>query len=267
VQIRILGCRGSTPATGSAFERYGGDTSSVSVAHDGEASSLVLDAGTGLRRLAHELGDRPFRGAILLTHLHWDHTHGLPFARSVDRDDAEVDLFLPAQGVDPLELLSRGIGPPHFPITPAGLRGTWRFHVLEEGRHQIAGFDVLAGEIPHKGGRTFGYRIESGGRSMAYLPDHAQPDTGGDPVGLVEGADLLLHDSQHTSEEWPHMAFLGHSTVDYTVDLATRLDVGRLWLFHHSPSRTDDEIDAIVSTMRKRSGRVVAAAAGMEAAV
>lgn len=29
-----------------------------------------------------------FDGTILLSHLHWDHTHGLPFFPSGNRDDA-----------------------------------------------------------------------------------------------------------------------------------------------------------------------------------
>jgi ribonuclease BN (tRNA processing enzyme) len=136
VEITILGSRGSPRATGAAFDRYGGDTSSVAVACSDDLPRLVLDAGTGLRRVADLLGDAPFRGSILLTHLHWDHTHGLPFAPAVDRDDAEVDLYLPAQGGDPLDILSRAMSLPtsrsrrrsceaggaSIPSNPAGMR-------------------------------------------------------------------------------------------------------------------------------------------------
>lgn len=249
MEIQILGCRGSTPSTGAEFARYGGDTSAVSVAHQDRAPSLVLDAGTGLRNLANELGDGAFRGSILLTHLHWDHTHGLPFARAVDRDDAVVDLYVPSQGVDPLSLLARAMGPPHFPITPDQLRGTWRFHELEEGRHRIAGFEVEARDVAHKGGRTFGYRVIDDGASLAYIPDFSVGASEGDPTDLVSGADLLLHDSQHTDAEIGAKGFLGHSTVEHAVRLAERHDVGRLVLFHHDPARTDVEIDRLVSSV------------------
>ena len=57
--------------------------------------TLLLDAGTGLRRLPEFLGDRPFRGTLLLTHLHWDHVQGLPFFPSGDREGARVNLLLP----------------------------------------------------------------------------------------------------------------------------------------------------------------------------
>ena len=109
VVVDVLGARGSTPATGPAFVRYGGDTSCVALSTDEDhPPDLLLDAGTGLRGLGRLLPHgAAFRGAILLGHLHWDHTHGLPFCPAVDHPDAEVDLYLPAQGEDPIELLAR----------------------------------------------------------------------------------------------------------------------------------------------------------------
>lgn len=262
MEVTILGCRGSTPATGAAFARHGGDTSSVALARSGDAPTLVLDAGTGLRRLSEPLGDQPFRGSILLSHLHWDHTHGLPFAPAVDRNDAVVDLYLPAQGVDPVELLSRAMGPPHFPIDPTQLRGTWRFHALEAGKHRIDGWDVLAEDVPHKGGRTFGYRIAEGESSVAYIPDYWLSAATEDPTDLVTGVGLLLHDSQHTAAEMEDKSFLGHSSVEHAVALAERHGVGELALFHHDPRREDDAIDAIVRSWQTGDVSVSAAAVG-----
>ena len=98
VRVHLCGVRGSTPAPGAEFLRYGGHTSCVAIAHDdAPAPALVLDAGTGLRQVTALLGGRPFAGTILLTHLHWDHVHGLPFFRAGDREDARVSLLLPVQ--------------------------------------------------------------------------------------------------------------------------------------------------------------------------
>jgi len=95
----------------------------VAVAHDGAAPTLLLDAGTGVRRVTALLGGQPFTGTILLTHLHWDHTQGLPFFGAGDRDDARVTLLLPDQqdGSDAEEVLARAMSPPHFPIRPSQL--------------------------------------------------------------------------------------------------------------------------------------------------
>ena len=127
MRLFICGCRGSTPAPGPHFIRYGGHTSSIAVAADGQAPTLVMDAGTGLRRVSPLLAGRPFHGSILLSHLHWDHTHGLPFFRAGDHPGSRVDVHLPAQGRDPEEALAQGMSPPNFPIRPSQLRGRWRF--------------------------------------------------------------------------------------------------------------------------------------------
>jgi phosphoribosyl 1,2-cyclic phosphodiesterase len=272
VRIDLLGVRGSTPAPGAAFVRYGGNTSCVALTADGDAGpTLVLDAGTGLRGLAALLPDGVFRGTVLLSHLHWDHTHGLPFTPAIDDPRAEVRFLLPAQGADPEGVLEQMMQPPHFPIRPSELRGTLEFGALEEGVHHIGAFEVLAREIPHKGGRTFGYRISEGSSSMAYLPDHGPValgpgDDGFGPVHdaaleLAAGVDVLVHDGQYTAAEFAARASFGHSAVDYAVTLAERAGAGRLVLFHHDPSRTDDAEDALVEELRPRTSIPLDAAA------
>jgi ribonuclease BN (tRNA processing enzyme) len=220
----------------------------------GAGRLLVLDAGTGLSRLADELGSEPLRGTILLTHLHWDHTHGLPFLPNADRLDASVQVLLPRQGdEDALTLLSRAMSPPSFPITPSGLGGDWRFDTLDEGRHRVEGFEVTAAEIAHGGGRTFGYRISAGRSSLAYLPDHcparATQVQSAAALRLAEGVDLLLHDSQFADDEHVLAEAYGHSTIGDTVAFARAAGVGRLVLFHHSPRQGDDAVAALAASI------------------
>ena len=96
MRINLCGTRGSTPAPGRDFVRYGGHTSCLAITPDGAAApELLLDAGTGIREVTRLLAGRPFRGTIALTHLHWDHVQGLPFFAGGDRDDARVSLLLP----------------------------------------------------------------------------------------------------------------------------------------------------------------------------
>ena len=269
MDVHLCGVRGSTQSPGPEFIRRGGHTSCVALAHDGEAPSLVLDAGTGVRRVTTLLEGAPFVGTILLGHLHWDHTQGLPFFTAADRTDAVVRLLMPANG-DPLELLRRSMSPPHFPIGPEGLRGEWTFEGIEPGPHRMEGFDVLAREIPHKGGRTFGYRVSDDTGSIAYLSDHCPTSLGDGPDGfgeyhdaaleLATGVDVLIHDAQHTVDELPERAHYGHSAADYAVALGKRAGVGRVVLFHHDPGRTDDEVDAIEASLQGRGVPVEAAA-------
>jgi phosphoribosyl 1,2-cyclic phosphodiesterase len=257
VRVLFCGVRGSTPVADTAFLRYGGSTSCVAVCEGDAPPRLVLDAGTGLMRLSRMLGDQPFVGTILLSHLHWDHTHGMPFFAAGLRPASKVRVLMPSDVRDPEELLARAFSPPHFPIRPRELEGSWEFERLEPGKHRIEGYDVLVEEVPHKGGRTFGIRVDDGAKSLAYLPDHAPTSLGGGMDGLgarhdaalrlAANVDLLIHDAQHLAREFPMLAYLGHATVDYAMALADECDVRLLCLFHHAPTRTDDEIDAIVA--------------------
>jgi ribonuclease BN (tRNA processing enzyme) len=278
VLITFCGVRGSTPAPGAEYVRYGGSTSCVAVAHGpGEAPVLALDAGTGLANLTGLLGGAAFTGTILLTHLHWDHCLGVPFFRGGDRDDARVTLLMPEQeaggrdgaggakeprgaggagGTGTAErLLTQVMAPPFFPITPRQLRGSWEFGLIAPGQHKAEGFTVEAREIPHKGGRTLGYRVSDGRAVLAYVTDHCPTRLGPGPDGLgayheaavelARGADLLIHDAQLTAEEVPAEADWGHAAAEYAAGLAARAGARRLALFHHKPSRTDDQLDAI----------------------
>lgn len=258
MRVHLCGVRGSTPAPGSDFAGVGGHTSCVAISHDGELPRLVLDAGTGVRTLSAILEGRPFEGTIALSHLHWDHMMGIPFFAAGDRPDARVRLLMPAQGDDDgdaEELLERMMSPPAFPITPAQLRGRWRFETYCEGELELEGFTVTAREIPHTGGRTMGLRVSAAGKSVTYMPDHAPHQLGLGERGVGElhpaarelalGADVLIHDAQYTRAELSDRFTWGHAVADYAVQLAEACGVGRVVMFHHDPSRTDSAVAAL----------------------
>jgi phosphoribosyl 1,2-cyclic phosphodiesterase len=249
VRLTFLGVRGSTPAPGHEFVRYGGHTSCVVVSHDdSDAPTLVLDAGTGLRSLTKILAGSPFRGTILLTHLHWDHVQGVPFFAAGDRDNSRVDVYLPAQdGKNGVDLMSQFLSPPAFPITPEGLHGTWSFHAINPSRFVADGFDVDAVEVIHKGGRTFGYRIADSKGSVGFLPDHA-PAAGVTDAAFaaLEGVDVLVHDAQFLDSERAIADDYGHATVTDAIAFAERIEAGSLVLFHHGPHRVDDDLDRLL---------------------
>jgi phosphoribosyl 1,2-cyclic phosphodiesterase len=281
VRITFCGVRGSTPAPGAPYLRYGGNTSCVAVAHDGDPGPvLLLDAGTGLANATTLLSGAAFAGTILLSHLHWDHCLGLPFFRGGDRDDARVRVLLPDQGdvasdgsASAERLLSRVMSPPFFPITTGQLRGDWTFGTVSPGQLKAEGFTIEAREIPHKGGRTIGYRVSDGHRALAYVTDHCPTvfGPGADGLGvyheaaldLAAEADLLVHDAQLVAEEVPAEASFGHAAAEYAVGLAVRARARSVALFHHKPSRTDDELDAIARRFAGAPLPVLVAAEGL----
>lgn len=271
MRLLICGTRGSTPAPGSDFIRYGGQTSCVAVAHGNDDPHLVLDGGTGLRRLTAFLEGRTFSGTILVGHLHWDHTHGLPFFRAGDQPDARVRVLIPSQG-DAAEVMARAVSPPHFPVRLEELRGDWRVDSLEPGLFEVEGFTVTALDIPHKLSRTYGFRVSDGTSTIAYLSDHwptsIGPGTDGfgeyhdNALALAEGADMLIHDAQYTSEEFPARADFGHSAIEYAIGLGRKAGAKSVMLYHHDPDRTDEALDHIVASLNGTKPKVVAAAEG-----
>jgi phosphoribosyl 1,2-cyclic phosphodiesterase len=270
VRLLFAGVRGSTPVSGPEFDRIGGHTSCVAVMRDHDRHpALVLDAGTGLINLHSRLDGAPFAGTILLTHLHWDHVQGLPFFRAADRDDARVTLMMPEQG-DARAVLGQAMTPPHFPIGPEGLRGAWEFTGLDPGVHAIEGFEVTALDIPHKGGRTFGYRVSDGTHTMAYLPDHgphgpdAVENSRAAALELVAGVDVLVHGAPFVVREQALADCYGHATRADAIDMAVDGGAGRLVLTHHGPFRTDDAVDEIGRTAAAAFAReIVVAREGM----
>lgn len=277
MRVTFCGVRGSTPAPGIPFVRYGGQTSCVALAHRGERPTLILDAGTGIQNVTPLLAGAPYDGSVLLGHLHWDHTHGMPFFGAGGAAGSRVAVFIPEQGESAEAVLERCISPPHFPIVPSQLGAGWTFDGLAEGNHSIEGFSVRAREIPHKGGRTFGFRVETEDSSLAYLSDHSPTSLGPGPDGqgerhesimeLVEGVDLMIHDAQHLAEEFPGVGFLGHASVEYNVAVALETGVKTLALFHHAPTRTDDQIDEIELMAQSLAGAALNVLAAYEGLV
>ncbi|MEJ7832619.1 MAG: MBL fold metallo-hydrolase [Nocardioides sp.] len=215
--------------------------------------TLVLEAGTGLRTLYRRLGGTPFQGDLILTHLHWDHVQGLPFSAAVDHPDAVVRLHVPVETErdDPVEMLARGMSPPHFPIGPEGLLGRWEFVPLLAGDVQIGDgrLQVSAALIRHKGGPTYGLRVTGpDGASAAYLPDHLLTSpTSDDGIELATGVDVLLHDGQFTASEAARAEEYGHTILDVAAAYADRCHARELVFLHHHPDRTDLEIDALAA--------------------
>lgn len=249
----LWGVRGTIPSPGPDTIRYGGNTSCVSVELDDRI--LIIDAGTGIRPLGETLhhGDKDV--FILLTHLHFDHLAGFPFFAPLYETERTLYLLNYRQGRHDWSLLSLLDGV-HFPLVGHTLPAAC-CPVADDAMTYLNanGFRISRLAVNHPGG-AYGYRIEDGDAAVVFIPDNELDPPEPDPKayeGLVEfcrGADVLCHDAQYCPDDWPEKQGWGHSLVGDACRLAADAEVGHLVLFHHDPSRTDDDLDQIQADAR-----------------
>lgn len=258
LSVRFWGVRGSIPSPLPTHMRYGGNTSCVEVRYGDQL--LILDAGSGIRLLGQDLMDRvggkELGGTLILSHAHWDHIQGLPFFMPGYSERNRFSIVAgPGKGVVLNEALRNQMSAPHFPVGFEQLRGFAPMAELEPGTNLIGKLKVKTTELNHPGGCT-GFRVETSQGSLGYLPDHEPwgPDAAeahGALVEFVRGLDLLILDGQYTAEEYPQKIGWGHGCLPNTVELAIEAGVRRLALFHHDPSRTDIQVDAMLAEARR----------------
>jgi phosphoribosyl 1,2-cyclic phosphodiesterase len=237
--------------------RYGGNTSCVEVSVDG--TTLVLDAGTGIRGLGAELLARGERSVhLLLTHLHLDHLEGLRFFGPLWVEGTTVDIWGPPSPLLSLrERISRSFSPPLFPIDLRDIPAEVSFHDVPRDRWAVEGATVTSDLFVHPG-PTVGFRIETPEASFAYLPDH-EPALAGwtgrthewiSGAAIAEDADILLHDAQYFEDEYADRIGWGHSSVADAVGYAEALGARRLVLFHHEPAHSDESLERLETEAR-----------------
>lgn len=260
MKVTLWGTRGSLPSPGPETIRYGGNTSCVEVRSD-DGTLLVLDAGTGIRRLGNTVEPNITRIDILLTHLHMDHIQGFGFFGPLYRPDLEVHVYGPPSTTHDLRTrLTKYLSPPLFPVRLRDLPAKLTLHDVPLGAFSVNGLQVRTALIAHPG-PTVGYRISDHAGTLVYLPDH-EPALGAQRfplelewtsgAELSAGADLLIHDSQYTVPEYEDHVGWGHSAIEHTVAFAAMAGVKRLLTFHHDPGHSDEMVDQMGERVRRR---------------
>jgi phosphoribosyl 1,2-cyclic phosphodiesterase len=262
--VRFWGVRGSIACPGPETVRYGGNTSCVEV-RCGEYL-LIFDGGTGLRELGNELTKQNGKidADLFYTHTHFDHICGLPFFAPVYRPGSTIRMWA-GHLVPDLTLESVLCGmmmAPLFPV-PIGLISKqieYRDFRSGDTLTPRPGVTLRTGPLNHPNGAT-GYRVEHGGKSVAYITDteHRPGTLDQNILALVDRADIMIYDSTYTDEEYPSHVDWGHSTWQEGVRLADAAQAKMLVIFHHDPSHDDAFMDRIAAEAAKaRPGTVVA---------
>jgi phosphoribosyl 1,2-cyclic phosphodiesterase len=241
------------------MNRYGGNTSCVELELS-DGSTLIIDAGTGIRSLGIALAAKLEDVNILLTHLHLDHIQGLMFFPPCFRSESRIRIWGPASPEASLEdRVARYISAPLSPVEVRELPCDVSFLDTPPSEWELGPATIRAESVTHRG-PTLGYRITDGDTTLAYIPDH-EPALGApleelapewvSGYNLAADADLLIHDAQYTDEEYPSHVGWGHSRYTDALTFAKRVGAGRALLFHHDPLHTDDFLDGVAASAQE----------------
>lgn len=287
MKVRFWGVRGSLPVPGARTERYGGNTSCVEV-RSAAGTRIIIDAGTGIRRLGKDLMREEFESGngtahLLISHTHWDHIQGLPFFSPLHQKGNQ--LYVYARRRDDVHLravFASQTDDPYFPISIEQAKAGISFRELaDSAAFEIADVDVTCTRLNHPYIAT-AYRLSADGASIAYVSDTApfsdilfenqyiaQPPSlraslpeadkaklramRDGVVRLCEGADLVIYDTMFTPDDYHRMPHYGHSRPSDALDVCRHAGARRLALFHHAPERSDAEVDAILAETREQA--------------
>lgn len=248
---------------GPATVRHGGNTTCMEI-RSSDGQLFIVDAGSGIRELGNSLmKEKETRQArFFFTHAHWDHLMGFPFFKPLYSTAFQLGFCSGhhAQGTV-YKYLTHQMTAPFFPVDMSAIRAEVSFECRnpchEERCCCFNEFQVKPFPLNHPNG-GFGYIFMEDGKSFVFVPDneirfhHEDGPERTEFVELFRDADLLIHDSQYTEEEYARTRSWGHSTFADAVDLAIDAGVKKLGIFHHDPDRSDDELDRQLEWCTKR---------------
>lgn len=276
--VKFYGCRGSLPVSGKQHTRYGGATACVVVSVEGR--DIIFDAGSGLKNYGDELLQRndQTKSSIYLfvTHTHFDHLIGLPYFAPIYRMHHTLYLYGPRTAgftsfQQSIEALIRS---PYYPVELHEMASTKHFqnigqsdivyllkdstipvHVSPERDTRpdpdeiLCEIHCLRGLNHPKCGVNI-YKVVYDNRSVVFATDIESYALGDRRLmQFAENADILIHDAMYTNEQYtspisPTQGY-GHSTVEIAAQMAIACNAKKLFLFHHAPASTDDDLDRI----------------------
>lgn len=274
MKVTFWGVRGSIPAPGPETNRYGGNTSCITVETQNNGL-LILDAGTGIAVLGKHLMKGPFgegkgRASVILGHTHWDHIQGFPFFGPVYVPGNHFDLYGHGRAEKRLESVLEGQMNPKFsPVQSLNnLGASFSFHAVEPKTPiRIEGIQVTGLSVPHGATRTLAIRLEEESpvgstsqpleefrKSVVYVSDVGYPKEGIIPeiIDHYKGADLLIHDCTYSPEDLEERRNRGFSSIDEAARAANEANVKHLAMFHYDQDYGDDKVDSLRDRLRKK---------------
>jgi ribonuclease BN (tRNA processing enzyme) len=218
MRLTVIGCAGSFPGPESPASCY---------LVEADGFRMLLDLGNGaLGALQRYVGLYEI-DAICLSHLHGDHcldmnSYWVARTYAPDGPRPPVPVYGPAGTAGRLAA-AQGVG------VPQDMSAAFTFETLAPGTRRIGPFEITLDHVNHPV-ETFGFRIEQGGRALAYSADTGESAA---LTGLARGADLLLCEASFadSAANPPDLHLTGRQAGEH----AARAGAGELVLTHLVP--------------------------------
>jgi phosphoribosyl 1,2-cyclic phosphodiesterase len=275
MKLKFYGTRGSIPVCDAGFQQFGGNTTCFQITFIDINQIAIIDAGTGIRKLGRDLqlmGHKQEQIVLGFTHFHWDHIQGFPFFAPAYEPDQKITLLTMGEGqtvANLREIFETQMQSVYFPVQLEHMGASFRFVQLQKATEHFKSLNeeatiITSQKLNHPGG-CYGLRIERNGKVLVICTDVEHGDQI-DPlvVKLAQGADLLVHDAQYTSEELPQRRGWGHSSYDQAMQVAEMAGVKRVAMTHHDPEHDDEFLLRLEKLCQERFKECVVAREGTE---
>ncbi len=284
MKIRFWGVRGSIPCPGPSTVEYGGNTACIELRFGDNDRLVIIDAGSGIRALGnfmmqHDLPKGPIDTSVFLTHTHWDHIMGFPFFTPIYIPNSKLKIYGPVtyedEGLD--KIVGSQLSYRYFPVKHSELAADITYHALKELSMDLGEGILVTTKYLNHPILCLGYRFQHQGKVFCTVYDtepflNVFPTDPEDPsydataaeegdiaakeenekiLRFIEGADVVVHDTQYTYDEYlDSKRGWGHTPFEFAINSAHKADVKKLILFHHEPMRTDKQLSALEEQYR-----------------
>ena len=245
MKITFYGVRGSFPVCKPNVLQFGGNTPCILI-ETLDGTKIIIDAGTGIRKLGNELikDENQQELVVLLTHFHWDHIQGWPFFLPAYQSRFNITIASledKRSAKKTEELLAMQMTKDYWPVTFDQMAASINCVELSTINSKLSKLSLNNIALNHPGG-CGGLKIkDSDGKVAVFIIDHEYGKSI-DPkyIDFCKGADILVHDAQYTDEELKKYKGWGHSTFNQAMELAQLANARQLILTHHDPEHSDE---------------------------
>ena len=276
LSVCFWGVRGSIPCPGRSTIEFGGNTTCLEIRADERL--LIVDLGTGVKPLGDRIMKSDFKNGavnmdVFLSHTHWDHIMGFPMFNPLFSQGTKLKIRGPVSyNEDSLSsIIEDQLSYKYWPVRQSELEAQIEYEELKETTIDMGGGLKVTTKYLNHPILCLGYRFDYKGKSIVTAFDHEPfrnifptdpEDPSYDEEAAREGeaaakeenervlqfcheADILVHDTQYTPEEYEKHRGWGHSAYEHAIEAAIQAGVKRLVLSHHDPIHNDEQLEAL----------------------